>query len=117
MLDEINLTIGRKIYMAHIKEVTTDEVEEMLHKESDVILIDVREDEEVAQGMIEGALHIPLNQIPEKAESLDKTKEYILVCRSGARSLNAALYMEEKGFHVSNMVGGMLDWNGEVIIK
>ena len=103
--------------MDHIKEISTTEVEEMLQKEQDIVLIDVREDEEVANGIIEGATHIPLKQIPEAIDSLDQSKEYVLVCRSGGRSMNAALYMKEKGFDVSNMTGGMLDWQGEVIIK
>lgn len=102
--------------MEQIKEVTPIEVE-MAAGQSDTVIIDVREDEEVAAGMIEGALHIPLQQIPEAISSLDQSKEYILVCRSGRRSLNAARYMEEEGFNVANMVGGMLDWHGEVIIK
>lgn len=103
--------------MDQIKEISTTEVEEMLIKEQDVVLIDVREDEEIANGITEGALHIPLKQIPKATDSLDRSKEYILVCRSGGRSMNAALYMKEQGFNVSNMIGGMLDWQGEVIIK
>lgn len=101
----------------HINEISTTEVEEMLQKEQNVVLIDVREDEEVANGIIEGALHIPLKQIPNATDSLDRSKEYILICRSGGRSMQAALYMKEQGFNVTNMTGGMLDWRGEVIMK
>lgn len=102
-------------HMSEINEVTPQEVEKMIDDEN-IIIIDVREDEEVAQGIIEKAKHIPLGEIPEAVAELDKDKSYILVCRSGARSMNASKYMDEQGFKVSNMKGGMLDWDGEVIV-
>lgn len=103
--------------MDNVKEVTPEEVEEIIENSKDTIVIDVREDEEVETGMIEVAKHIPMKQIPQEVESLDKEKEYILVCRSGARSMKVSVYMKEQGFNVSNMVGGMLNWTGEVIAK
>lgn len=103
--------------MSSIKEVTPVEVEEIIANSKDTVIIDVREDEEVANGMIHDALHIPLQQIPEKITNLNKEKEYILVCRSGGRSMKAALYMEEEGFKVANMVGGMLEWTDEIVFK
>lgn len=102
--------------MDTINEITPQEVEKAM-QDSNNIIIDVREDEEVATGMIEDALHIPLKSLPLEISNLDKEKNYILVCRSGRRSINAALFMEEQGFKVSNMVGGMLDWKGEIIIE
>lgn len=103
--------------MSSIKEVTPVEAEEIIANSKDTVIIDVREDEEVANGMIHDALHIPLQQIPEKITNLNKEKEYILVCRSGGRSMKAALYMEEEGFKVANMVGGMLEWTDEIVFK
>ncbi|EOR23198.1 rhodanese-like protein [Niallia nealsonii AAU1] len=44
---------------------------------------------------------------------LDKSKEYIMVCRSGARSGQASQFLEDHGFKVINMTGGMLAWEGE----
>ncbi|WP_106496849.1 rhodanese-like domain-containing protein [Lentibacillus sp. Marseille-P4043] len=102
--------------MDHINELTPHEVEEVMEKDTNAVIIDVREDEEVAQGMIEHAKHIPLNKIPQAIKDLDKNKHYVLVCRSGGRSMNAALYMDEHGFNVSSMAGGMLEWDGEVIL-
>ncbi|GAA0500451.1 rhodanese-like domain-containing protein [Salinibacillus aidingensis] len=96
-----------------IKEITPEEVEETLHTDNYTV-IDVREDEEVQQGMIEGAKHIPLQQIPESLDQLDKNEEYVLVCRSGRRSYNASQYLQEQGYKVRNMTGGMLNWKGEV---
>ncbi len=101
--------------MAQIKEITTKQLQEKLEQNETLNIIDVREDEEVANGMIPTAKHIPLQQIPEAINNLDKNQEYIMVCRSGGRSMNAALYMDQQGFKPINMAGGMLDWNGEVV--
>ncbi|MFC4558512.1 rhodanese-like domain-containing protein [Virgibacillus kekensis] len=77
-------------------------------------IIDVREDEEVAQGKIPGAKHIPLGQLPDRLNEIDKNNHYYLVCRSGGRSGSACGYLEEQGYDVTNMAGGMLDWDDEV---
>jgi len=101
--------------MNQVNEITPKQVEEQMEKDDNMVIIDVREDEEVAQGMIEDARHIALQHIPYSIHELDKDKHYVLVCRSGGRSNTAAEYMNEHGFRVSNMVGGMLEWEGEVI--
>jgi len=97
-----------------MKEFTAKEVEKKLAASEPLNIIDVREDDEVAQGMIPGAAHIALQTIPENIDSLNKDKEYVLVCRSGGRSGKAQEFLEAKGFHTVNMVGGMLDWEGPV---
>ncbi|SDQ30009.1 Rhodanese-related sulfurtransferase [Virgibacillus subterraneus] len=102
--------------MDHINEVTPKEVENLIEKDNDTVVLDVREDEEVAQGKIPNAKHIPLEKIPHSMNDLDKGKDYVLVCRSGNRSMTAASFMDEHGFKVSNMAGGMMNWNGEVIV-
>ncbi|SHI01089.1 rhodanese-like domain-containing protein [Virgibacillus chiguensis] len=99
-----------------MKELTPEQVEKKLENNDGTLeLIDVREVEEVAQGRIPHITHIPLAQIPEEAEKLDKSKQYIMVCRSGRRSERAASYLHKQGFDVANMVGGMLEWRGEII--
>jgi rhodanese-related sulfurtransferase len=96
-----------------MKELTTKEVEELL-KNDQPNIIDVREDDEVATGKISTAKHIPLGSIESRMNELDKSKEYIMVCRSGGRSGRAAQLLENQGFNVINMSGGMLAWEGEV---
>lgn len=102
--------------MEGINEVTPKEVEKLIEQDEDVVVVDVREDEEVAQGKITNAKHIPLEKIPHSTNELDKSSHYILVCRSGGRSMTAATYLDERGFNVSNMTGGMMNWDGEVIV-
>ncbi|MEF2093549.1 rhodanese-like domain-containing protein [Bacillus sp. CFBP9009] len=103
--------------MEEIKIITTEEVEAKLEAGEAMELVDVREDEEVQEGMIEGAKHIRMNDIPANLDYFDKEKEYIFICRSGRRSENVCYYLQEQGYKVANMVGGMLEWDGEVIVK
>ena len=103
--------------MAEIKIITPAELEAKLEAGEKLEIVDVREDEEVQAGMIEGAKHIPMNEIPANLDEFDKDKEYIFVCRSSRRSENVCHYMQEQGFKVVNMIGGMLDWTGEVMVK
>lgn len=103
--------------MVEIKIITPAELEAKLEAGEKLEIVDVREDEEVQAGMIEGAKHIPMNEIPANLDEFDKDKEYIFVCRSSRRSENVCRYMQEQGFKVANMIGGMLDWTGEVIVK
>lgn len=102
--------------MEHIQEITSEELQNLLGEENDIEVIDVREDAEVEQGMIEDANHIPLGEIPDNTDSLSKDKHYVLVCRSGGRSMRAATYLNKQGYKVSNLAGGMIEWDGEVII-
>ncbi|MGY0692774.1 rhodanese-like domain-containing protein [Virgibacillus sp. FSP13] len=97
-----------------MKEITVKELAKKLKDGENVSIIDVREDEEVAQGKIPGARHIPLGQLPDHLDELDKNQHYFMVCRSGGRSGNACAFLSNQGYDVTNMVGGMLDWEGEV---
>ncbi len=96
-----------------MKEITAKEVEQLLREGKELNLIDVREDDEVANGKIQGAKHIPLGLVKDHIEELDKSKEYIIVCRSGGRSGRAVKLLESKGYNVVNMEDGMLGWEGK----
>ncbi|MDL4839607.1 rhodanese-like domain-containing protein [Aquibacillus rhizosphaerae] len=95
-----------------MKEVTPVEVEQALGEENEVNIIDVREDVEVASGIIPTAIHIPLGDVESRMDELNKDKDYIIVCRSGQRSAHACQFLDSHGYKVANMVGGMLDWQG-----
>jgi rhodanese-related sulfurtransferase len=95
-----------------MEKLTAKEVENLLAKDKTLNIIDVREVDEVKEGKIPGAIHIPLGLIEFRMHELDKSKEYIMVCRSGGRSGRASQFLESQGFNVINMTGGMLDWEG-----
>ncbi|AST91690.1 MULTISPECIES: rhodanese-like domain-containing protein [Bacillaceae] len=96
-----------------MKQLTAKEVEILLLEGKPLNLIDVREVDEVETGKIPGAIHIPLGLLEFRMHELSKAKEYIMVCRSGARSARASQFLESHGFNVINMSGGMLAWEGE----
>ncbi|MED3649430.1 MULTISPECIES: rhodanese-like domain-containing protein [Heyndrickxia] len=99
--------------MSDFRTITPDELKDKLNKGEKLNLIDVREHEEVAEGMIEQAKHIPMGEIPDSLDQLDKNKEYIMICRSGGRSGRVCEYLHQNGYKVINMEGGMLNWTGE----
>jgi rhodanese-related sulfurtransferase len=96
-----------------MKQITAKEVENILNEGKNINMVDVREVDEVAAGKIPGAIHIPLGLLEFRMHELDKSKEYIMVCRSGGRSGRASQFLENHGFNVINMAGGMLAWEGD----
>ncbi|MET3318968.1 UNVERIFIED_ORG: rhodanese-related sulfurtransferase [Peribacillus simplex] len=97
-----------------MKEISPNEVNALLKGNSTINIIDVREVDEVKAGKISNAMHIPLGLVEFRMQDLDKSKEYIMVCRSGGRSSMAAKLLENHGYKVLNMTGGMLEWNGPI---
>lgn len=73
-------------------------------------LVDVRQDYEWAAGRIDGAVHIPLEQLPGRAGELDRDRPIIFQCRSGARSSFATQAFREAGYEAFNLAGGLEAW-------
>jgi rhodanese-related sulfurtransferase len=100
-------------------DITPAEYEVLRAHYPNVQLLDVREEEEFQQMFIPGALLIPLGELPDKIENLDRNKHYVVYCRSGIRSLKAVHWMLENGFKkVQNLTGGILAWEackGEIV--
>jgi rhodanese-related sulfurtransferase len=91
--------------------ILPSEIKERLNRGEQLTIIDVREDEEVAAGIIPSAKHIPLGQLPERHGEIPGSSEVILVCRSGNRSSRALDYLESIGYTgLKNMTGGMMKW-------
>ncbi|MEC0168836.1 rhodanese-like domain-containing protein [Paenibacillus graminis] len=97
--------------MNKIPQITAQELRQRLESGEDLVLIDVREDDEVAFGMIPGAKHIPMGEIPQHTEELPQETEIVFICRSGARSQRVCEYLQQFGYRTSNLSGGMMDWN------
>ena len=100
-----------------MKITTADEIIQLLDANEEIHVIDVREDLEVEHGMIPGAINIPLGQIPDRLDELDKTAPYFVVCKGGVRSANACEFLEAQGFDVTNVEGGMMSYDGELEFK
>lgn len=101
--------------MNHIITIHPVDVNERLKKGEKLNIVDVREDAEVATGIIPGAKHIPLQELSQRYTEIDPNQETIMVCRSGNRSSMACQFLLGMGYHkVKNMMGGMNYWQGDV---
>ena len=95
-------------------EITPLELAERL-RAGDIDLIDVREPHEWDIAHIPGARLIPLGNLPAAVPSLDRTRDIVVQCRSGARSGRAVRLLQAAGFtRVRNLAGGILRWSDDV---
>lgn len=80
-----------------------------------VVLLDVREDAELSLAAIDGAVHIPMGQIPARIDELDSEQTIVVMCHSGGRSAQVATYLSQQGFaSVFNLDGGIQAWSRSV---
>jgi rhodanese-related sulfurtransferase len=94
-------------------EEDAQEVKERIDAGEPVVLLDVRNPAETAQGVIDGAVLIPLPSLSERWEELKDANEIVCYCAAGARSLQAARFLREKGlFNATSMSGGVAAWAG-----
>ena len=93
--------------------ITNEEIIERLSKGG--IILDVREQAEFAFGHIEGAKSIPMGELENRLNELDKEQEVYVICRTGKRSDLAAQTLAKNGFtNVYNVLPGMTSWTGEI---
>jgi rhodanese-related sulfurtransferase len=71
----------------------------------------VRNPDELEAGFIEGAVNIPLPELPARVGDLSSDRPILAVCETGQRSFEAAEYLEAQGFEAHNLEGGMWGWN------
>lgn len=78
----------------------------------EVLFLDVREPHEWKAGHVEGALHVPMQQLRDEVGRLPQDRRIVAVCRSGARSGAVTGALRQAGFDAVNLVGGMHAWAG-----
>ena len=88
-----------------------------LLNDTDYKFIDVRTNSEFLSGHIQNSIHIPLQEIENRLNEIEKIKQknIIVYCRSGARSSNATDILLKNNFKVQNLSGGILSWDGELV--
>lgn len=78
-------------------------------------LLDCREPHEVATARIEGALHIPMREIPARLTELEKAGRIVTHCHHGGRSLRVTQFLRQQGFEqAQNLAGGIDAWSLEI---
>ncbi|HXQ31632.1 MAG TPA: rhodanese-like domain-containing protein [Steroidobacteraceae bacterium] len=79
------------------------------------LLLDVREGWELKIASLPGVLHMPMAEIPGRLAELDRTRDIVVMCRSGGRSLSVARLLEAQGYpSVGNLTGGILAWSRDI---
>lgn len=93
------------------------EAKKMMDTAPDITIVDVRDEEELAEGYIYNSVLIPLDEINERAESIlrDKDKPVLVYCRSGRRSAIACRILDNMGYKNVYDFGGIIDWPFEKV--
>ncbi len=99
------------------EDITQEEWQDLIANDSKAVILDVRTEEEVEDGFIPDMLNIDIRKgqgFLDEVEKLDKSKNYYVYCRSGARSAQACTLMNQMGFETTyNLIGGFMNWDGE----
>lgn len=103
--------LSRFLPVKGVKNISTKELKGELKKKN-TLFLDVRTPGEFRGNHIHEFRNIPLNELPKRANSLDKEKEVIVICQSGMRSKKAAKILKKLGFkNIINVSGGMNSWS------
>jgi rhodanese-related sulfurtransferase len=98
-----------------MRQLTVLQLKERLEQGETPILLDVREEWELARCQLPGTTWIPMGQIMARASELNKEKETVVVCHHGIRSWQVAKFLEHEGFeNVINLSGGIDAWAKEI---
>lgn len=102
-----------------MQDLTQSQWREQLEQDDNAIILDVRTHMEVEEGMIPNAKHMDIQNAPsfmEMAKKLEPSKNYYVYCRSGGRSGQACMILNSLGFpNTYNLMGGMMEWQGETV--
>lgn len=99
-----------------IRECDVRELKAKLDSNESIQFIDCREPQEWNEGHISGATLLPLSQLEATYEAIlkDKNTPIVIQCRSGARSMNACMFLNSKGYaDLTNVRGGIMSWMQE----
>ncbi|MCW9048286.1 MAG: rhodanese-like domain-containing protein [Gammaproteobacteria bacterium] len=106
----IKTEIGLKF--TNIQQLNVNEAVRLMN-DSEVVVLDVRENNEYKTGHIRDSIHIPMSSLAKRLTELEKhkNKQILAYCRSGSRSNSACRTLNKQGFeNVSNLAGGIMSW-------
>jgi rhodanese-related sulfurtransferase len=109
LADAANLLRGKQTGM--VQSMTPGKLKEKMETGAAPVILDLRSQEELAEGHIPGSRLMPMAALPRESALLDKESEYVLVSRLGATAYEAFVLMKAEGFpRVSMLEGGMAGW-------
>ena len=100
-----------------VKHITSHDLRDLIQNQNldEMEILDVRQDWEYEQGHLPGARLIPITELVDSFDSLDRKKPVVVYCRTGSRSMAAAEYLSANGLSdVTNLSGGFVSWSGGV---
>ena len=98
----------------NIPEITPTEFVARRDNGEILTLLDVREDWELAVASVPDIVHIPMGEVAQRLNELDRDKEIAVLCRSGRRSMEVARFLQQNGYRTVNVAGGILAWSREL---
>jgi rhodanese-related sulfurtransferase len=97
-----------------VAEITPTEFVARREQGESLTLLDVREDWELGVASVPDVVHIPMGEVADRLGELDRSREVVVLCRSGRRSLQVANFLQQNGFRAVNLAGGILAWSREL---
>lgn len=96
-------------------EVQNHELAKEIEAGVPLVLLDVREAHELEHGTLPNILHVPMIDVPDHLDELDKDAPIVVICRSGSRSTKITDFLVRQGFtNVRNLAGGMNAWAQDI---
>ncbi len=98
-----------------MQEISVEELAHWREARRDFVLLDVREPYELEEAALPGATHVPMGQIPMRANEIDPQAEIAVLCHHGGRSERVAQFLAQRGFsRVYNVAGGIDEYSERV---
>jgi rhodanese-related sulfurtransferase len=115
-LNWIGIVIS-KFRQVTMEEITVHQLKDKIDKKESFLLLDVREMFEYYISKIDGSTVIPVDELPSRIDEIAeyKNQQVIVMCRTGSRSAQAQMMLQENGFQdVKNLKGGVNEWAREI---
>ncbi len=97
-----------------VPEITPGEFVARRERGDALTLLDVREPWELAVASVPGIVHIPMGEVADRLNEIDRDQSVVVLCRSGKRSLEVAKLLQQNGFDAVNLAGGILAWSRDL---
>jgi len=94
--------------LADFKMIKPTQAIKLIQNDTNITLLDVREDDEYKNGHIPNTLHIPLNKLEANLNKLSKDKKILVYCRSGNRSISASRILKKHGYIPIDIKDGII---------
>lgn len=110
-----NNRLENSVEVNGIPTVDVGTLKDLFDANADVLLIDVREQQELDICHVEGAIHIPMAQIPHRLDDIPQDKPVVFMCHTGVRSMNVTAWLHSQDYtNVHNLTGGIHAWSLEI---